>query len=74
MQDQLLQLLQLMQFGTAGSFSLKLTNSVFGSEVVINQESINGYMGLDFDMNHINDDGSDDVFLFGTCKPICIVQ
>jgi hypothetical protein len=41
---------------------------------MINQDSINGYMGLGFDMNHINEDGSDDVFLFGTCKPICIVQ
>ncbi len=60
MQDWLLQLLQLMQFWTMGSFSLKLTNSVFGSEVMINQDSINGYMGLGFDMNHINEDGSDD--------------
>jgi hypothetical protein len=74
MQDRLLQLLQLKQFWTTGSFSLKLTNSVFGSEVMINQDSINGYMGLGFDMNHINEDGSDDVFLFGTCKPIRIVQ
>ncbi len=74
MQVWLLQLLQLMQFGTTRSFSLKLTNSVFGSEVMINQDSINGYMGLGFDVNHSNEDGSDDVFLIGTCKPICIVQ
>ena len=73
MQDRLLQLLQLMQFWKTGSFSLKLTNTVLGSEVMINQDSINGYMGLGFDMNHINEDGSDDVFLFGTCKPIRIV-
>jgi hypothetical protein len=74
MQYWLLQLLQLMQFWMTASFSLKLTNSVVGSEVMINQDSINGYMGLGFDMNHINKDGSDDVFLFGTCKPIRIVQ
>ncbi len=59
MQDRLLQLLQLMQFWTTGSFSLKLTNSVFGSEVMINQDSIDGYMGLGFDMNHINEDGAE---------------
>jgi hypothetical protein len=42
MQYRLLQLLQLMQFWMTGSFSLKLTNSVVGSEVMINQDSING--------------------------------
>ncbi len=64
-----------MQFGTARSFSLKLTNSVFGSEVMINQDSINGYMGLGFVMNHINEDGSDDVFLFWHMQahPYCAV-
>ncbi len=35
MQYRLLQLLQSMQFWTTGSFSLKLTNSVVGSEVMI---------------------------------------
>ncbi len=74
MQDWLLQSLQLMQFWKTRSFSRKLTNTVLGSEVMINQDSINGYMGLGFDMSHFNEDGSDDVYTFGTCKPICIVQ
>ncbi len=74
MQDLLLQLLQSMQFWKTGSFSLKLTNTVLGSEVMINQDSINGYMGLDFDMSHFNEDGLDDVDTFGTYKPISIVQ
>ena len=74
MQDCLIQLLQLMQFWKTGSFSLKLTNTVLGSEVMINQDSINGFMGLGFDMSHFNEDGSDDVYTFGTCKPICMVQ
>jgi hypothetical protein len=74
MQDRPLQLLQLTQFWKTGSFSLKLTNTVLGSEVMINQDSINGYMGLGFDMSHFNEDGSDDVYTFGTCKPIRIVQ
>jgi hypothetical protein len=74
MQDWLLQLLQLMQFWTTRSFSLKLTNTVIGSDVKINQDSINGNMGLGFDMSHFNEDGSDDVYTFGTCKPIRMVQ
>jgi hypothetical protein len=74
MQDWLLQLLQLMQFLKTGSFSLNLTNIVLGSEVMINQDSINGYMGFGFDMSHFNEDGLDDVNTFGTCKPIRIVQ
>ncbi len=41
---------------------------------MINQDSINWYMGLGFDMSHFNEDGSDDVYTFGTCKPICILQ
>ncbi len=74
MQYQLLQLLQLMQFWTTASFSLKLTNSVVGSEVMINHDSINGYASLGFDMSNFNEDGSGDVFTVGTCKPIRIVQ
>ena len=63
-----------MQFLTNASFSLKLTNSVVGSEVMINHDSINGYMSLGFDMSNFNEDGSGDVFTFGTYKPIQIVQ
>ena len=74
MQYRLLQLLQLMQFWMTASFSLKLTNSVVGSEVMINQDSINGYTSLGFDMSNFNEDGSGDMFTVGTCKPIQIVQ
>ncbi len=74
MQDWFLQLLQLMQFWKTESFSLKLTNTVLGSDVKINQKSINRFMGLGFDMSHFNEDGSDDVYTFGTCKPIRMVQ
>jgi hypothetical protein len=74
MQDWLLQLLQLMQFWTTESFSLKLTNTVIGSDVKINQDSIQGYMGLGFDMSNFNEDGSDAVYTFGMSMPICMVQ
>jgi hypothetical protein len=74
MQDWLLQLLQLMQFWTAESFSLKLRNSIIGFDVKINQDSIQGHMGLGFDMSYSNKDGSDDVYIFGISMPICMVQ
>jgi hypothetical protein len=47
-----------MQFWTTASFSLKLTNSVVGSEVMINQDFINGYISLGFDMSNFNEDDS----------------
>ncbi len=74
MQDCLLQLLQLMQLWTTGSFSLKLTNIVIGSDVKINQNSIHGYMGLGFDISNFNEDDSDDVYTFGISMPIRMVQ
>ncbi len=42
MQDRLIQLLQLMQFWKNESFSLKLTNTIIGSDVKVNQDSIHG--------------------------------
>jgi hypothetical protein len=74
MQDCLIQLLQLMQFWKNESFSLKLTNTIIGSDVKINQDFIHGYMGLDFDMSNFNDNGSDDVYTFGINMPTHIVQ
>jgi hypothetical protein len=74
MQDRLIQLLQLMQFWKSESFSLSLTNTVIGSDVKINQDSIHGYMGLGFDMSNFNEDGSDDVYTIGISMPICMVQ
>jgi hypothetical protein len=74
MQDRLIQLLQLMQFWKTESFSLNLTNTVIGSDVKINQDSIHGYMGLSFDMSNFNEDGSDDVYTIGISMPIHMVQ
>jgi hypothetical protein len=74
MQDRLIQLLQLMQFWKTKSFSLSLTNTVIGSDVKINQDSIHGYMGLGFDKSNFNEDGSDDVYTIGISMPIHMVQ
>jgi hypothetical protein len=54
MQDHLMQLLQLMQFWKVESFSVILTNKFIGSDVIINQDSIDGYEALGFDMSRSN--------------------
>jgi hypothetical protein len=74
MQDCIIQLLQLMKFWKTESFSLSLTNTVIGSDVKTNQDSIHGYMGLGFDMSNFNEDGSDDVYTFGISMPIHMFQ
>jgi hypothetical protein len=57
-----MQLLQLMQFWKTEYFAVSLTNKVIDSDVKINQDSIDGYMGLGFDMSNFNEDGSSDVY------------
>ena len=51
-----------------------MTNTVNGSDVKINQDSIHGYMGLGFDISNFNEDDSDDVYTFGISMPIHMVQ
>ncbi len=60
-----MQLLQLMQFWKVESFAVSLTNKAIGSDVKINQDSIDGYEGLGFDMSTFNEDGSADVYTIG---------
>ncbi len=63
-----------MQLWKTESFSLSLTNTVIGSDVKINQDSIHEYMGLGFDMSNFNEDGSNDVYTTGISMPIRMVQ
>ncbi len=69
-----MQLLQLMQFWKVESFAVSLTNKVIGSDVKINQDSIDGYVGLGFDISTFNEDGSGDVYTIEISMPIHIVQ
>ncbi len=69
-----MQLLQLMQFWKTESFAISLTNKVICSNVNINQDSIDAYEGLGFDMSNFNEDGSDDVYTIGISMPIHMVQ
>jgi hypothetical protein len=68
------QLLQLMQFWKTESFAVSLTNKVIGSDVEINQDSIDGYFGLGFGMSTFNEDGSGDVYTVGKSMPIRMFQ
>ena len=81
MQDRLLQLVQLMQFGKNQSFLLALTNKFVGSEVILSHDSLNGYQALGFDVQALGVDVStskqnmmEDEFTIHTDMPICIVQ
>jgi hypothetical protein len=74
MQDRHMQLLQSMQFWKVQSFAISLTNKVIGPDVKINQDSIDGYEGLGFDITTFNEDGLGDLFGIGMGMPICMVQ
>jgi hypothetical protein len=63
-----------MQFWKIESFSISLTNTIIGSDVIINQDSIDGYEGLGFDMSTFNQDGLGDLFTIDISMPICMVQ
>ena len=56
------------------SFAVSLRNKVIVSDVKINQDSIDGYVGLGFDMSTFNEDGSGDVYTIGISMPIRMVQ
>ncbi len=73
MQDRLIQLLQLIQFWKTESFAVSLTNKVIGSNVNLNQDSIDGYVGLGFDMSNFDEDGLGDVYTIGISMPIRMV-
>jgi hypothetical protein len=74
MQNHLMQLLQLMQFWKTDFFAVSFMNKVIGLDVKINQDSIDGYVGLGFDMSTFNEDGSGDVYTIGISMPIRMVQ
>ncbi len=69
-----MQLLQLMQFWKVESFAVSLTNSIIGSDVIINQDSIDGYEGLVFDISTFYEDGLGDLFTIGISMSIHMVQ
>jgi hypothetical protein len=51
-----------------------LTNKIIGLDVIINQDSIDGYEGLGFDVSTFNQNGLGDLFTIGISMPIRMVQ
>ena len=64
MQDQLLQLMQLIQYCHVSSFSTVITNHSIGEEFRIGQTSINGYEAMGFDVTQLTQDEEQSSFTF----------
>ncbi len=56
MQNQLLQLMQLIQYHHVSSFSTVITNHFIGEEFCLGQTSINGYKAMGFDVTQLTQD------------------
>ena len=70
MQDQLLQLMQLIQYRHASSFSTVITNEFIGEEFCLGQTSINGYEAMGFDVTQLTQDEEQSLFTIKTDMPI----
>jgi hypothetical protein len=70
MQDQLLQLMRLIQYRHASSFSTVITNNFIGEEFCLGQTSINGYKAMGFDVNKLTQNEEQSLFTIKTNMPI----
>jgi hypothetical protein len=70
MQDQLLQLMQLIQYHHVSLFSTVITNHFIGEEFCIGQTSINGYEAKGFDGTQLTQDEEQRLFTIKTNMPI----
>ncbi len=70
MQDRLLQLVQLIQYCHASSFSTVITNEIIGEEFCLGQTSINGYEAMGFDVTQLTQDEEQSLFTIKTDMPI----
>ncbi len=70
MQDQLLQLMQLMQYCHASSFSTIITNHFIGEEFCLGHTSIDGYKAMGFDVTQWTQDEEQSLFTIKTNMPI----
>jgi hypothetical protein len=66
MQDQLLQLMQLIQYCHVTSFFTKITNKFIGEEFCLGQTSINGYEAMGFDATQLTQDEEQRLFTIKT--------
>ncbi len=70
MQDQLLQLVQLIQYCHVSLFSIAITNHFIGEEFCLGQISINGYEAMRFDVTQLTQDEEQSLFTIKTDMPI----
>jgi hypothetical protein len=73
MQDQLLQLMQLIQYCHASSFSAIITNHIIGEELCLGQTSIDGYKAMRFDVTQLTQDEEQSLFTIKTNMPIPVL-
>jgi hypothetical protein len=70
MQDQLLQLMQLIQYCHVSLFSTVITNEFIGEESCLGQTSIDGYEAMGFDVTQSTQDEEQSLITIKTDMPI----
>ena len=70
MQDQLLQLMQLIQYRHVSSFSTIITNHFIGEDFYLSQLSMDGYEAMGFDVTQLTQDMEQSLFTIKTNMPI----
>ncbi len=70
MQDQLLQLMQLIQYCHVSSFSTVITNHFIGDDFCLENPSIDGYKTMGFDVTQLTHDVEQSGFTIKTNMPI----
>ncbi len=70
MQDRLLQLVQLIQYRHASSFSTVITNEYIGEEFCLGQTSFDGYETMGYDVTQSTQDEEQSLFSSKTNMPI----
>ncbi len=73
MQDRVLQLMQLIQYRTYGTFSTSITNHFIGVDVQLSKISLNGYESMGFDVRSLTQDRDQEQFSITTQTPIPLV-
>ena len=70
MRDQLLQLMQLIQYCHASLFSTVITNEFIGDEFYLSSNSQDGYAAMGFDVTQLTQDEDQSLFTIKTNMPI----
>ncbi len=62
MQDQILQIMQLIQYPHVSSFSTVITNEFIGGDFYLSQHSMDCYKAMGFDVTQLTQDEEQSVF------------